>query len=89
MSPCKAPHAADVPHAGQKKGGANGLKFEAEATAYLQSNGVPLTDDKPKYGQANVATPVRAILSRSGFVQSTAVSGLLRWVGDCVGAWWI
>ncbi|GAB4815439.1 hypothetical protein N2152v2_002485 [Parachlorella kessleri] len=60
---------------GQKKGGASALKFEAEATAYLQSSGVPLTDDKPKYEQEDVRSPVRAILSRGGFVQSTAEVG--------------
>ena len=31
-----------------KTGGGPTLKFEAEATAYLQRSGVPITDDDPK-----------------------------------------
>lgn len=59
--------------AGAKKGAGDGLKFEAEATAYLANANVPLTNDKPKYAQQNITAPVCAILSRNGFVQSTAV----------------
>lgn len=68
-SPSFTPHLS-----GAKKGAAEGLKFEAEATAYLANEGVPFTDDKPKYAQADVQSPVRAILSKKGFVRSTAVS---------------
>ena len=57
--------------AASKKGGGGGLKFEAEATAHLQRSGVPVTDDKPKYRQEDVATRLLAILSEGGFVQST------------------
>lgn len=31
-----------------RSGGAGGLKFEAEATAYLQNNSIARTDDSPK-----------------------------------------
>lgn len=34
--------------AGGKKGGERGLKFEAEATGWLQKSGVALTDDSHK-----------------------------------------
>lgn len=60
--------------AGQKKGGAAGLKFEAEATAHLQRSGVPLTDDSPKYSPDACATELLAILTSDGFVDSTEVS---------------
>jgi len=61
------------PTAGQKKGGAAGLKFEAEATAHLQRSGVPLTDDSPKYSPNACATELLAILTSDGFVDSTEV----------------
>lgn len=51
---------------------ASGLKFEAEATGWLQKNGVPLTADGAKYGSADAAATVKAILSPAGFVQTTA-----------------
>lgn len=57
-----------------KKGGERGLKFEAEATGWLQKNGVPLTDDSAKFVQGEVAAKVLAILTPAGFVQSTAES---------------
>ena len=56
-----------------KKGGASGIKFEAEATGHLQKTHVPVTDDSSKYGQENTATTLLAILSDKGFVQSTQV----------------
>ena len=56
-----------------KKGGAGGLKFEAEATGHLQKTNVPLTDDQSKYAQGDTATRLLAILSDKGFVQSTQV----------------
>lgn len=31
-----------------KTGGGSSLKFEAEATGYLQKNGIPITDDSCK-----------------------------------------
>jgi hypothetical protein len=37
--------------AGKATGGPT-LKFEAEATAHLQTTGVPLTDDRPKCARA-------------------------------------
>ncbi|KAK9796680.1 hypothetical protein WJX73_008232 [Symbiochloris irregularis] len=52
-------------------GGAAGLKFEAEATAALQSKGVKRTDDSPKYEPVEVRTRVEAILSMEGFVGAT------------------
>ena len=56
-----------------KKCGGASLKFEAEATAHLASNGIALTRDAPKYATLDVGTQLVAILSKSGFVQSTAV----------------
>jgi alanyl-tRNA synthetase len=67
--------AKELSRAGAKKGGGAALKFEAEATAWLASSGVPRTDDAPKYGAAHVETRVAAILTASGFVQSTAEAG--------------
>jgi len=75
------------PTAGQKKGGAAGLKFEAEATAHLQRSGVPLTDDSPKYSPDACATELLAILTSDGFVDSTEVGFVLQillWVGNIV-----
>jgi alanyl-tRNA synthetase len=58
---------------GGKKAGGNGLKFEAEATGWLQKQSVPLTDDSAKYGKDDLTDArVLAILTPSGaFVQST------------------
>jgi alanyl-tRNA synthetase len=61
---------------GGKKAGGSGLKFEAEATGWLQKQGVPLTDDAAKYGAGDALAlddaKVLAILTPSGaFVQST------------------
>lgn len=63
--------AKELSRAGAKKGGADGLKFEAEATAWLASNAVPLTDDSPKYTESSLTTKVAAILTKGGFVQSS------------------
>ncbi|PRW58002.1 alanine--tRNA ligase isoform A [Chlorella sorokiniana] len=63
--------AKELSRAGQKKGAAANLKFQAAETAWLQNSGVPLTNDEPKYAQADVATKVLAILGKDGFVQST------------------
>ncbi|CAL8468182.1 g7721 [Coccomyxa elongata] len=57
-----------------KAGGGPTLKFEAEATAHLANSGVPVTDDSPKYQPGSVQTKVRAILSSSGFVDSSAAA---------------
>ena len=65
--------AKELSRAGQKKAAAAGIKFEAEATAALSSRAVPLTDDSPKYAGEDVRSTVLAILSRDGYVQSTAV----------------
>ena len=43
------------------------------ATAALSSRAVPLTDDSPKYAGQDVRSTVLAILTRDGYVQSTAV----------------
>jgi alanyl-tRNA synthetase len=52
-----------------------GLRFEAEATGWLQNQAIPLTDDTPKYGSADVAAKVLAILTPgSTFVESTAAA---------------
>lgn len=56
-----------------KKGAAAALKFEAEATAFLQRSGVPLTQDGHKYEDKDVTAQLVAILGSSGFVQSTQV----------------
>ncbi|KAL4856101.1 Alanine--tRNA ligase [Chlorella vulgaris] len=64
--------AKEKSRAGAKQGAAAELKFQAEETAYLQNSGTPLTDDGPKYGSADVATKVLAILSKDGYVQSTS-----------------
>jgi len=63
--------AKELSRAGAKKGGANGLKFEAEATAWLASHNIPLTDDSAKYTAEVVSTKVAAIMTKNGFVQST------------------
>eukprot|EP00775_Hariotina_reticulata_P008612 gene8612-8793_t len=58
--------------AGKKTGGV-ALRFEAEATGWLQNKAIPLTDDLPKYGSADVQAKVLAILTPgSTFVDSTA-----------------
>ncbi len=68
--------AKELSRAGQKKGAGAALRFEAEATAWLAANGVPRTDDAEKYAEASAATArVAAILSQSGFVNSTAAAG--------------
>jgi len=52
------------------------LRFEAEATARLASDSVPLTDDSPKYAVAaeggGVSATVLALLTPGGFVDSSA-----------------
>lgn len=53
-----------------KKDGVKGLKFEAEATAWLGKNGIPLTNDTFKYEEGSVGTTVAAILTLTGFVDS-------------------
>eukprot|EP00878_Enallax_costatus_P013646 GHUV01014269.1.p1 GENE.GHUV01014269.1~~GHUV01014269.1.p1 ORF type:complete len:806 (+),score=287.63 GHUV01014269.1:1306-3723(+) len=58
-----------------KKTGAGGLRFEAEATGWLQNQSIPLTDDSPKYSNADVSAKVLAILTPgSTFVDSTAAA---------------
>ena len=48
------------------------LLFEAEATAWLSNNAVPLTDDAHKYDVgANPTATVKAILTLDGFKDST------------------
>ena len=64
--------AKELSRASAKKGGADGLKFEAEATAWLGSENISTTDDSPKYKQEIIEAEVVAILSKSGFVQSTS-----------------
>lgn len=55
--------------AGKKVAG-KGLKFEAEATAWLGKNDIPLTNDTFKYEEGSVGTTVAAILTTTGFVDS-------------------
>lgn len=64
--------------AASKKGAATGLKFEAEATGHLQKTGVPVTDDQPKYQPQDAGSTLLAILSATGFVQSTEVCSAFR-----------
>jgi len=65
--------AKELSRAGAKKNAAGGLKFEAEATGWLGSEGIDHTNDSFKYSKSeDVYTTVVAILSpRNGFVQST------------------
>ena len=49
---------------------ATGLKFEAEATGWLQNHNIPLTDDAPKYGLSDVDATCLALLTAGGFVDS-------------------
>lgn len=64
--------AKELSRASAKKGGADGLKFEAEATAWLASHDIGVTDDSYKYVQENIHAKVVAILTKSGFVQSSS-----------------
>lgn len=64
--------ARELARAARKAGGADALKFEAEATAGLKSMEVPLTNDKPKYAEQDIETVVCAILTESGYVQEAA-----------------
>ena len=66
--------AQEKSRAGSKKTGGVQLLFEAEATAWLHSNGVATTDDSEKYavGRPSHSATIAAILSPSGFVKSTA-----------------
>ncbi len=55
---------------------AAGLKFEAEATGWLQSHNIPLTNDAPKYGVFNdTEARVLAILGGAGFVDAAEGDG--------------
>ncbi|KAG2437150.1 hypothetical protein HXX76_005817, partial [Chlamydomonas incerta] len=67
-----------------KKSAGGGLKFEAEATGWLQANNIPLTNDAPKYGSADVGAKVLAILTAGGFAASSkdAEGGLVGLVLD-------
>ena len=58
--------------AAPKAGGAPRLRFEAEATAKLAADGVPLTDDGVKYDPRPLSTRVAALLTPTGFVASSA-----------------
>ena len=64
---------------GKNASGVPRLRFEAEATARLASDAVPLTDDSPKYEIAEgtgappaVEARVLALLAPGGFVESSA-----------------
>mmetsp|Transcript_36663 Transcript_36663/g.81584 ORF Transcript_36663/g.81584 Transcript_36663/m.81584 type:complete len:1184 (-) Transcript_36663:438-3989(-) len=61
--------------AASKKTQQGGIKFEAEATGWLQNHHIPLTDDLPKYTQADVSAKLLAILTPSGFVDSVSEGG--------------
>uniref|UniRef100_A0A061SAZ8 Alanine--tRNA ligase n=1 Tax=Tetraselmis sp. GSL018 TaxID=582737 RepID=A0A061SAZ8_9CHLO len=59
------------------------LKIAAEETAWLINAGIAPTDDKPKYVEEDVDATVMAILSVSGFVDTTNVpEGLVGLVLD-------
>ncbi|KAL6760811.1 tRNA synthetases class II (A)-domain-containing protein [Haematococcus lacustris] len=58
-----------------KKAAGEGLKFQAEATGWLQKASIPLTDDSPKYEPQRLTTQVLAIMTPAGFVQSSEESG--------------
>ncbi|KAL0043139.1 hypothetical protein WJX79_010270 [Trebouxia sp. C0005] len=57
--------------AGAKSTAATSLKFQAEATAHLQNTGVGRTQDAPKYQDKDIESKVMAILSSTGFVNSS------------------
>mmetsp|Transcript_23994 Transcript_23994/g.42834 ORF Transcript_23994/g.42834 Transcript_23994/m.42834 type:complete len:1188 (-) Transcript_23994:165-3728(-) len=63
--------AREKSRAGGKKAAAGGLKFEAEATGWLQAHSIPLTNDLPKYDWPETfPAQVKAILTPAGFVDS-------------------
>jgi alanyl-tRNA synthetase len=67
--------AKELSRASAKKGGGAGIKFEAEATAWLSSNGIPRTDDSYKYAALSdsalvVHSKIVAILTRDGYVST-------------------
>ncbi len=66
--------AQEKSRAGGKKSGGVQLLFEAEATAWLQNNGVAITKDEEKYasGRPTLESTVTAIMSPSGFIKSTS-----------------
>lgn len=73
--------AKELSRASAKKGGGSGIKFEAEATAWLSSNGVPRTDDSYKYSNTSdllVPSKVMAILTQDGYVSSLSSLQNLR-----------
>jgi alanyl-tRNA synthetase len=63
--------AKEISRASAKKGGANALKFEAEATAWLSSHDIAFTDDSFKYVKGNIDAKVQAIMTKDGFVDSS------------------
>jgi alanyl-tRNA synthetase len=58
--------------AGKATGGPT-LKFEAEATAHLQTTGVPLTDDQPKCAHAARSAGLLSSVLRPGLLGSRRV----------------
>ncbi|GBF94304.1 alanyl-tRNA synthetase [Raphidocelis subcapitata] len=64
--------AREKSRAGGRKAAGVTLKFEAEATGWLQARAVPLTNDAPKYRQLDAAAKVLAILGPGGYVKSSA-----------------
>lgn len=68
--------AKEKSRAGGKKAQAVKLKFEAEATGWLQAHGVPLTNDNPKYEEKDIKATILAILTESGFVDTTEGTSL-------------
>ncbi|KAK2078524.1 hypothetical protein QBZ16_003364 [Prototheca wickerhamii] len=69
--------AKDKARAAAKKGAREGLRFEAEATGWLQAHGVPVTDDAAKYEPAGElpAAEVVALLTKQGFVDKVEGDG--------------
>ncbi|KDD75735.1 class II (A) tRNA synthetase, partial [Helicosporidium sp. ATCC 50920] len=68
--------AKDLARAAGKRGPREGLKFEAEATGWLKSHDVPVTEDKHKYAPSALPARILALLTPQGFVDSfQAASG--------------
>jgi hypothetical protein len=61
--PSSATHTQTRTHAHTHTQQGVGLRFEAEATGWLQGKAVPTTDDGPKYGERDVTAKVLAILT--------------------------
>lgn len=77
--------ARELSRAGQKKGGAGGIKFEAAETAHLKSKGILTTDDSPKFAAEDVETTILHIVAPDGSFPDTT-EDLEDSVGIIIGA---